>query len=489
MIKQNIYIVNTAYIGSIMVFIRYKKFGKKEYAYEVTEFWDKTRRRSRQKNRYLGSVIDKENKIFEKKKISMPQEKLILDFGDSYAISKFFESQELIKIIKTIFNEYWQELLALTTYRLCYPSAMMYANEWINGNYAKLIYPQADISSQRVSDFLKWLGDESLERKFFREYLSKFSHSNNGIIIDGTSLPNQIHMPMTAWGLSGEEIDKQIRFLLIVDRKNSDPLYFRALPGNIVDVSTLKNTIMELRKYDVKNSFVYVDAGFFSEDNIKDMYADEINFLTRLPAERVIYKQLIREESINLEKMSNLTRYGKRVLFIKQKEIELFGRKIFAHIVLDPQRKGREINRIGINLIDEKDYNDDFEYNLMSRGIMILISSFEISKEEIVPAYYVRQTAEKMFGFSKDDLNILPLRVHTEEGLRGFLFLQFLSLILFVQLKKLVGKEHTVEEVLLTFRNLKCKVYEKELVINEPTRQQKDLAELFGFILPKNLGI
>jgi hypothetical protein len=38
-------------------------------------------------------------------------------------------------------------------------------------------------------------------------------------------------------------------------------------------------------------------------------------------------------------------------------------------------------------------------------------------------------------------------------------------------------------------RNLKCKVYENDLIINEPTRQQKDLAKLLGFILPKNLGI
>ncbi len=94
-----------------------------------------------------------------------------------------------------------------------------------------------------------------------------------------------------------------------------------------------------------------------------------------------------------------------------------------------------------------------------------------------------------MFGFSKDDLDILPLRVHSEEALRGFLFLQFLSLIMFVQLKKHIGKKHTVEEVLLTFRNLKCKIYEKEIIVNEPTRQQKDLAKLLELILPKNLGI
>lgn len=472
-----------------MVFIRYKKFGKKEYAYEVKENYNKALKRSRQKSRYLGLVIDKDKKIFEKKKINILTEKIIMDFGDAYTLSKFYENSEVVGIIKNLFGEAHQDILALITYRLCYPSAMMYAEEWLNGNFAKIIYPEANLVSQRISGFFKLLGDEKIQRKFFRAYLSKFSHSQNGLIIDGTSLPNQIHMPLSAWGRSGEEIDKQIRFLLAVDKESSEPLYFRAVPGNIVDVTTLQTTIKELRKYDVKNNFVYVDAGFFSEENIKELYSNEINFLTRLPAERIIYKQLINEEAKNLESIKNLVRYGKRALFINQKEIELFGRKIFAHIVLDPQRKGREINRLGLNTLDEKDSNEHLEYELMTRGIMILISSFDISREDIVPAYYIRQTAEKMFGFSKDDLDLLPLRVHSEEALKGFLFLQFISLILFVQLKKQIGKKHTVEEVLLTMRNLKCKVFDRELIISEPTRQQKDLAKIFGFILPKSLGI
>ncbi len=50
--------------------------------------------------------------------------------------------------------------------------------------------------------------------------------------------------------------------------------------------------------------------------------------------------------------------------------------------------------------------------------------------------YYLRQTAEMLFGFAKDDINLLPLRVHGEETLRGFLFLQFLTLIIFTELKK-----------------------------------------------------
>ena len=206
---------------------------------------------------------------------------------------------------------------------------------------------------------------------------------------------------------------------------------------------------------------------------------------------RVIYKQLIADELQDIESISHAVRYGKRGLFVKQKKIDLFGKEAWAHIVLDPERKGRETKKFLIDVVDEKEQHDDQEmgYTLKTRGIMILVSSFSISKKEVVPMYYVRQTAETLFGFSKDDLNILPLRVHNEARLRGFLFLQFISLITFVMLKKKIGTEYTVEEIMLTMRNLKCKVYDNDLVPQEMTKQQKNIMELFGILMPKSLGI
>ena len=40
--------------------------------------------------------------------------------------------------------------------------------------------------------------------------------------------------------------------------------------------------------------------------------------------------------------------------------------------------------------MDEKERNkDELEYMLKTRGIMILVSSFELDKNDVVPAYYV----------------------------------------------------------------------------------------------------
>lgn len=473
-----------------MTFIRYKKFGKQEYAYEVKASWDAEKKKPIQKTRYLGVVKDKGKKIFEKR-TSNKQEKYILDFGDSFSINHALESTGFISFIKKIFGEKSESLLALLSYKLCYGSAMVYANKWLEGNYSKILYKNANISSQRISDLFKELGNENLQRKFFKEYISSYNPSKSGIIIDVTSLPNQIHVPLSTWGLHGEEIDKQIRFLLVVDKDTHLPLFFRILPGNIVDVSALQNTLEELRKYDVKENFVCLDAGFFSEDNVLDFYDKHINFLTRLPSSRIIYKQLIEEEVPRLESIKNIVRYGKRGLFIKQKEIELFGKKAYAHIVLDPQRKGRETSKLILETIDEKSLHDEKEldYLLMKRGVMILVSSSEISKEEVVKIYYLRQTAENLFGFSKDDLGLLPLRVHSEEALRGFLFIQFLTLIAFIQLRNKLGNEFTVEEALLDLRNLKCKVYDHEGIVSELTKSHKYISEKFNVLMPKRVGI
>ena len=472
-----------------MPFVTYKKIGNKEYAYQLTSYRDPKTKKVKHTTKYLGAVKDKNKQIFERKYSKPKPEKHILDFGDAYLINKFIQTTPYNNILPRVFKDNTQTLLTLLTYRLSYTAAMMYTQTWYEGNYAKLLYKNANVTSQRISEFLCEVGNEETCQEFFQEHITQICGSQAAVIIDTTSLPNQIHIPLTSWGRSGEQIDKQIRFLIVVDKNTSLPLFFRVLPGNIVDVSSLKNTTAELRHFKVKNSFVCTDAGFFSEDNIRGLFSEKIDFLTRLPASRMLYKELILSEVKTIESPVNGVRYGRRGLFVKQKKVELFGKELFAYVVLDPERKGRETSRLIRQTVDEAGNNEDLEYDFMCRGVMVLVSSFEIPRSEVVPTYYLRQRAEVLFGFAKDDLNLLPLRVHGEETLRGFLFLQFLTLVLFSELRKAIGEERTVEEVLLTMRNLKCKVYDDEIIISELTKEQKAICEKLEIVVPKTLGI
>jgi transposase len=75
------------------------------------------------------------------------------------------------------------------------------------------------------------------------------------------------------------------------------PIYFRYCPGNIVDVSTLCTTIAELRQYKISVDYAIVDAGYFSEDNVRNLYRNNIHFVTRLASNRKLYKEVTKEHS------------------------------------------------------------------------------------------------------------------------------------------------------------------------------------------------
>ena len=131
-------------------------------------------------------------------------------------------------------------------FKLIKSSAMQYANTWLRGNFAGLLHTSADLSSQRISEFLKMLGAERVWRQFFKEYLEKLIGSKTGIIVDSTGLPNEIDFPLTAWGCHGGECEQETRLLMVVEKETGMPLYFRYMAGNIVDVKTLANTVAEL---------------------------------------------------------------------------------------------------------------------------------------------------------------------------------------------------------------------------------------------------
>ena len=139
-------------------------------------------------------------------------------------------------------------------YRLCTQSAMYNCREWISGNILSVFYKKINLSSQRISDFFVALSDESLQRKFFIEYLKLIGGCKKSVIIDATSLPNQIQIDFNAWGKSDGKIEKQFRFLCVVDQVSKMPLFYRFLPGNITDVSSLQKTIAELKEMGVENS-------------------------------------------------------------------------------------------------------------------------------------------------------------------------------------------------------------------------------------------
>ena len=71
---------------------------------------------------------------------------------------------------------------------------------------------------------------------------------------------------------------------------------FRAISGNINDVSTLSKTITVLNEYGVSTDIALLGAGYLSEKNIDDLYYANIDFVARLPEKlKTIYDNIVEQ--------------------------------------------------------------------------------------------------------------------------------------------------------------------------------------------------
>jgi transposase len=118
---------------------------------------------------------------------------------------------------------------------------------------------------------------------------------------------------------------------------------------------------------------------------------------------------------------------------------------------------------------------------LKTAGIFVLLSRDKLSNDEVLQLYYLRQSAEQIFEISKSYADILPLRVHKEETLRGILMINFLSVAIYKNLNKQLPDIIPLNNALKLMRSQKCKIYEDGNVIpSEPNKKQRLVLSLFA---------
>ena len=492
-------------------FMRYEMKNGAEYASVY-----KAKRIGRKKTNeieYLGRVIDKAQGIYqnrsrgifsysiergyekaEKRIETQSKEKLILDFGDVYVFDEILKKTGLRAVYESVLPEESDTLLAMVAHRtLDSSTASRYALEWWEGSYARMLYPEAELRSQRISEFLCAIGDESRQRGFFRNYLSYLSAKgkSRSILVDSTGLPNDIQFPLTAINNHNGVVSNETRLILVVDRCTKMPIYFRYAAGNIVDVSTLKTTLLELSVFGIDVDFAIVDAGYYSEGNVREMQESGISFIVRLVSNRKLYKELVDEHADSLDDAANMVCYRQRLIFVKKVPIDLFGVAGYAYVAVDVDRKHDEIKRYAKAALENKDISPhDMNQAMRTKGLFILLSSKDVSVNDILPLYYERQAIEHVFDFSKNNVDLLPLRVHTEDAFRGHLLLSFLASAAYIAVNNLLdGSDDCAMSSFHLLRNLKCKVFDSCSIVLEPDKRMNAIAKHLKLVFPSSLDL
>jgi transposase len=304
-------------------------------------------------------------------------------------------------------------------------------------------------------------------------------------------MPNNSHSPLTAINNHNGVISNETRLILAIDRITSLPLLYRYNAGNIVDVTTLKSTIQELTAYGVSVDFSILDAGYYSEKNIKALYAAEIRFVTRLSTNRKLYKELVKNHAGALQSQDNAVFYRERLLYIKRVPIHLCGKDAYAYVAIDHQRRSDEIYTFMKHTAEDKHIDlsaDKLDYQLKSKGVFIILSSENVETSEILPLYYTRQAIEQVFDLYKNNADLLPLRTHSEDTFRGHLMLSFLATIAYMLVNRLLdGSRFCANGAFRVLHNLKCKVFDDYILVKEAPKRVNDIAKCLKIELPLKL--
>lgn len=140
-------------------------------------------------------------------------------------------------------------LNAMIQYYILWDKANDHAGIWYDGSIVRLLFPKANLASQRISDFLKSIGRRESVEQFFEAHIKWIKEnvcSDPAILIDSTGMPNNIHFPLTAISNHNGKLSRDARMTTIIQRDTGYPLMFRITPGNINDISTITRSTVTL---------------------------------------------------------------------------------------------------------------------------------------------------------------------------------------------------------------------------------------------------
>jgi len=490
------------------------------YVYQVESYWDKEKKQSRQKRIYLGKK-DPVTGELEKEKESIYSS---LDYGHTALLQALSKKLGITPELKAAFPLKWRELLSLALFKLAEGRPLYLCRHWLE---TVELEEKPELSSQRISSFLHDLSKEQEAMfKFFTAWSARNQDANRFIVFDITSFSSYGRgIDFIEWGYNRDkETLPQVNLGVVYARPLDLPLFYSLYPGSIHDVTTLTNVPTELNILCLEKTTFVLDKGFYSTANLSKM--QKIEHIIPLPRRSKKERELVEKYQDSIRSSEYAISSNTHVLYCAAERINIASIDYQAYIYLDERRQAEEkqtflkaimeceryISREGYRT--KKELTDFFteskpallpffglhksgnRYELrrdtaqinskLSRmGMFVLITNADISGEEALRLYREKDGVEKCFDSLKNNLSLKRLRIHSQEALEGLLFIEFVALILYSHISKVLRESGlntslSIPEVLFELRKIKkIRFGRKKTMISEISKQQRRILEAF----------
>lgn len=433
---------------------------------------------------------------------------LVLQFGDIFFYDCFVRGTGILGAVDAIGYANKDTLHALLCYYVTSPEPNSHAAFWYSVSYARILYPNAAMASQRISEALAEIGLEENRRRFYHKYIEYVTgcrmddtkgsfgmapdgREGGGVLIDSTGLPNCARMPLTAVSSHNGIVSNEVRVIYVVHQRTGLPLFMRYVPGNVVDASTVRRTLLELEGMGVNVSFALLDAGYYNGKNADALYEAGVPFVTRVHSNNKIFTDTMEACRAGLEAKENLVRHNGGLYYIRQGVVMLgtrSDRKAYGYLCLDLTTQSKELRKVAARAEDGDESPYETYSHMQKAGLFMLVSSREVARSSILSLYYTRNQVEEVFRLGKGEGKMLPLDIHNEDTLRGHLMMTLLSTaILKVLQDRLVKTGISVSEAFSVLSHQGALVYPDSLVTSEPVKKMNDIYKQFKIKCPEEI--
>ncbi len=430
----------------------------------------------------------------------------VADFGDMYVLDRFIRESGLYDCIEASGSPNADTFKALVAFYTLTADPNSWAADWYGGSFASVLFPDADMDECRINEFLERIGDPEVQRAFFERYVPLMTKDDaEAVIIDCTGVPNPAHMELT--GISGRNGDISLEARLILALRKSDrmPLCLRYVTGNAAGPDVLARAAEELGRMGIDPGYAILDAGYCAIEDMEELLESHIGFIARLKPNCKMYKDMVGEFADRLGTETRVL-YKDRFVRVCSAERKMMdsGKKVWLHLMVDEDKKNFEEKTAFKKFQSEEIDREQLDRANAAAGRSILVSSFRLGREEVVPAYFERGGIGQLIDTEKTSGRAGTDAVHSEEAISGKMLLEFISAALKQMMQArldaceeelssgkwkskgpISGRGLSLQHALYILRMQKCDIFANRILPREAHKAVDDVYKLFGYDRPK----
>jgi hypothetical protein len=260
------------------------------YVYEDYPYWDKDKKQNRHKREYIGK-LGQDDRFIPNKKYLSRQNNVIekgdaassvtpayrVYYGATYLLDEISKITGIQEDLRACFPGSYKMLMSLAYYLVLESVSPLYRfHRWAHDHPHPCGKP---ISSQRISEMLQDI-PEAAKLEFFKRQ-SRRRLEKEYLAYDTTSVSSYSeHIKAVRYGKNKDNDNlPQVNMALIFGEESCLPVYYRVLPGNITDVTTIRKLVKDIDFLEIDKLKLVMDRGFYSAGNINALYKGHHKFL------------------------------------------------------------------------------------------------------------------------------------------------------------------------------------------------------------------